>query len=268
MTQIGLTHFAPAPARPREVAAPPMQVLLSETQNATFDTEFHSPKELAAKLAVLRRHFGDRPVRLLDIGGGNGAFTDSLFDAFPNWTSTIVDVSEGLLAANTPRPGKTLIHGSLFDLDTLVPGARYECICINWVFHHLVGSDYASSISNIQSAINLLKSRLLPGGLLCIGENRYDPVVGHNISARLIFEITAIRTPWIARLVGKHANTAGVGVCFQSEAAWRQLFANAGLKEAYPVFRYKPFTIKGLKQVALLLKSAGQIHFHMTADAA
>jgi SAM-dependent methyltransferase len=246
----------------RDVTQAP-QVMLSEVQNATFDTEFHSPKELAAKLKVLRAHFGDRPVRLLDIGGGNGVFTDSLFAEFPGWTSTIIDVSELLLHANKPHPSKRVIHGSLFDIDTLLPYAQFDCICINWVFHHLVGSDYASSIRNITHAIDLLSRRLAPGGLMCIGENRYDPVIGHNISARLIFEITAVRTPWIARLVGKHANTAGVGVCFQSEAAWRHLFAKAGLREAYPVFHYKPFNIKGIKKVALLLKEASQVHFHM-----
>jgi SAM-dependent methyltransferase len=253
---------------PSSTASTVEQVMLSETQNATFDTEFHAPKELAAKIAVLRKHFGERPVKLLDIGGGNGVFTDSLFAEFPNWTSTIIEVSEGLLKANTIDPRKRLIHGSLFDLDTLIPGEMYDCICINWVFHHLVGHDYASSIANIEKAMDLLGSRLAPGGLFCIGENRYDPIIGHNITSRLIYEITAIRTPWIAKLVGKHANTSGVGVCFQSEAAWRKMLTKAHLKEAYPPFYYKQFDIKGLKRAALMLKSAGQIHFHMVKAAA
>jgi len=239
------------------------QRALSEAQNATFDTEYHSPAEFAAKLAVLKRHFGTRPVRMLDAGGGNGSFTDAVLEEFPNWTSTVIDVSRHLLAQNTVSERKTLLEGSIFDLRTLVPGCQFDLICINWMLHHLVGRTYQESRRNIVSALQVCCSALNDGGLLCVGENRYQGIGDTNISSWLIYRLTSIEMPAIARLVGKYANTAGVGVCFQAESGWLELFSTSGLEERYPSFRYRPFQIRELIKHALMLKSAGKIHYYL-----
>ena len=70
------------------------QRLLSDAQNASFDTDFHAPKELEAKLSRLKTHFGNRKIQLLDAGGGNGSFSDVVLEAFPYWSSTIIDISD------------------------------------------------------------------------------------------------------------------------------------------------------------------------------
>ena len=50
--------------------------LLSEEQNASFNREFHSEEELAAKFMLLQEWMKDRPFDVLDLGGVNGAFVD------------------------------------------------------------------------------------------------------------------------------------------------------------------------------------------------
>jgi SAM-dependent methyltransferase len=251
-------------AQPQPPAGHAPQRLLSESQNATFDTDYHTPKEFAAKLVVLRQHFGTRPVRLLDAGGGNGVFTDAVLAAMPGWSSTIVDISDHLLAQNAVSPAKRLVGGSIFDLETLLPGERFDMISVNWMLHHLIAGNYRASLDNIVAALRTCAAMLAPDGLLCVGENRYQGLGDSNVPARLIYALTAIEQPQIARLVARHANTAGVGVCFQSEQAWVKLFAGAGLTERYPRFHNHPFVITGLKKWGLLLKTAGKVHFYLT----
>jgi len=239
------------------------QRLLDEQQNATFDTDYHTPEEMANKVAFLRQHFGGRPVTLLDAGGGNGVFCDAILELFPNWQATIVDVSDLLLGQNSPDPRKRLIKGSIFEIDHLFAGEKFDVISLNWILHHLVGNNYAASLENIRHALRLARGFLAPNGMICIGENRYQGVGGTNLPARLIYGLTSVETPSIARLVARHANTAGVGVCFQSEAAWLRLFSDVGLKEMYPRFVNRPFAITGLKKWGLLLKTAGKVHFYL-----
>lgn len=239
------------------------QRLLSDAQNASFDTDFHAPNELEAKLSLLRAHFGNQKIQLLDAGGGNGSFSDVVLEAFPYWSSTIIDISDHLLSQNVPHPRKRLVKASIFDAATALSGEKFHVISINWMLHHLVGKNYSASLNNITRALSICTSMLDKDGLICIGENRYQGIGDCNIPAWLIYRLTTIRNSFLASLMAKHANTAGVGVCFQSEQAWAGLFARAGLVEIYPRFHNQPFQIRGLKKWALLIKTAGKVHFYL-----
>lgn len=239
------------------------QRLLSEVQNTSFDTEYHTAEEFAAKVDVLKRHFGRNPVHFLDAGGGNGLFTDALLEKFPTWSSTIVDVSDHLLVQNAPRARKRVVKASIYEAPHIFQGVQFDMISLNWILHHLVGENFENSVTNITQALLVCTSMLKAGGIICVGENNYSGVWGTNISARLIFGITAVRNPVVKSLVAQHANTAGVGVCFQSEVAWVELFLKAGLVECYPRYHHRPFNIRGLKKWALLLKTAGKVHFYL-----
>jgi len=240
------------------------QKFLSEAQNAVFDTDYHTPKELTTKLSLLREHFGEKKINILDAGGGNGSFTDSVLETFPRWSSTIIDISDHLLSQNAPHPRKRLVKASIFDAATVLSGEKFDVVSINWILHHLVGKNYRDSINNISRALSICTSMLNKNGLICIGENRYQGIGDCNIPAWLIYRLTTLRNPLVVSLVRKHANTAGVGVCFQSEQAWTNLFTQAGLKEIYPRFHNHPFEIRGLKKWALLIKTAGKVHFYLT----
>jgi hypothetical protein len=51
-------------------------VLLDESQNQAFNTEFHSRKELECKILRIAGYFGNQAFSILDLGGGNGRFLD------------------------------------------------------------------------------------------------------------------------------------------------------------------------------------------------
>ncbi len=107
---------------------------LSEDQNVSFDEEYHSPKELAQKVLLLRAHFGpDGPATILDAGGGNGTFLDAMLDAFPKANGTVLDVSRLLLARNKSHPRKAVVEASLEQAPALFAGRRFDLITTNWL---------------------------------------------------------------------------------------------------------------------------------------
>jgi len=239
------------------------QVTLSESQNASFDSEYHSPLELGAKFAVIRKKFKDRPLGVLDVGGGNGIFSDAFLEEFNNSSSLVIDISEHLLGLNKPHPRKTLLRSSIFDLPGHSTDKKYDIIFLNWILHHLVGVDYRNSLRNIEESLRIMKDRLAPGGLICVGENDYTGYFGMDFPSRMIFEITAVRSPYISKIVRRHANTAGTGVCFLSEASWAEKFRQIGLQIEYPTFMGPEFNLQRWKKRGLLISKARKIHFYL-----
>jgi 2-polyprenyl-3-methyl-5-hydroxy-6-metoxy-1,4-benzoquinol methylase len=144
---------------------PWMDVLvLSEAQNEAFDTDYHSPKELAEKIDAIRSRFGDRPARILDLGGGNGRFLDSLLAALPNARGTLIDISAELLARNVSSPRKEIINGSIADLSGVLAGQMFDIITLNWVLHHLVGRSYEVCRRNVVECLAACAGLLAPAG--------------------------------------------------------------------------------------------------------
>lgn len=213
----------------RNIASKRKFLLLNEKQNAAFDTEFHSPEELENKFLLLEELFNDRPFNVLDLGGGNGLFADQLLARFPKSFVAIVDISSLLLAKNRPSTRKELIHGSIESMLSILSGRTFDCITVNWVFHHLVGNSYQACRKNCLDTLIQCKKILSPNGMLLVTENMFDGYLRSNLPSHLIYTITATRWPWFVRLAKRFFNTAGVGVCFQSRRAWQHMFAQAGL---------------------------------------
>lgn len=207
------------------------QRLLSEEQNARFDAEFHPPLELAQKVEALRELFGPAgPGEILDAGGGNGVFLDTLLEEFPEANGTLVDVSRVLLDKNSTYDRKTLIEGSIEELSSVVGGRTFDLVLANWLLHHLVGDSYSRCRQNVVRALSSFSGVLRPGGVIVVAENMFDGFFGTNIPSRAIWMITSVSfDPWV-RLARRAFNTAGVGVCFRSERNWRTVFAEAGLQ--------------------------------------
>jgi trans-aconitate methyltransferase len=95
-----------------------------ERENAAFNTEFHSQQELESKFLLLEKLFEHRPLNVLDLGGGNGLFSDQLLARFPKSVVTILDVSSLLLANNVPSNRKELRHGSIEHMSDIFAGAH------------------------------------------------------------------------------------------------------------------------------------------------
>ena len=240
-------------------------LLLSEEQNAAFDTEFHSREELASKFLS----FGEenRPFNVLDLGGGNGIFADQLLARFPNSSVTILDISSLLLASNKPSERKELVHGSIESITDILVGRTFDYIAVNWVFHHLVGSRYRTCRKNCLDTLLRCKELLKPNGMLVVAENMFDGYLGSNLPSRLIYAITRIRWPWFVRLAKRFFNTAGVGVCFQSQRAWQHIFAQAGFEVVVfqPGLRWwwLDRSLRGVMFHLLFIKSVSHGHFFL-----
>src|SRR5688572_4828486 len=199
---------------------------LSDAQLAHFDTEYVTP-QLWKKLT--RRIDADFPrgdFRFLDVGGGSGRFTDRLLAAYPQARGTILDNSSLLLGRNTPHARKHLIEDSAEHMHRF--DRRYDLVFFNWVLHHLVGDDYRDSLAHIDHALRAATGLLTPRGRISVFENIYDGLIVGNAPSHIIFRLTSAKAiaPLIRRL---GANTARVGVCFQSKAGWERILGNAGI---------------------------------------
>ena len=199
---------------------------LSDEQLATFDTEYVTD----ALWEILARHIDqthpDGRFTFLDIGGGNGVFADRLLAAYPAAEGAVLDNSRLLLDRNKPNPRKTLIEESAENLDRLE--GRYDLVFFNWVLHHLVGDGYRKSVVHVDQTLRKAAALLTPDGHISIFENMYNGLIVDNAPSHIIFNLTSAKTiaPIIRRL---GANTARLGVCFQSKSSWQNILRNAGI---------------------------------------
>jgi ubiquinone/menaquinone biosynthesis C-methylase UbiE len=243
-------------------------LLLSEQQNAAFNTEYHTREELESKFLL----FGEEscPFRVLDLGGGNGKFADELLARFPKSSVTILDISPVLLAANKPSERKELIHGSIEYMTDILHGRTFDYITVNWVFHHLVGRNYRACRKNCINTLKQCKGLLKPNGTLVIAENMFDGYLESDLPSHVIYAITATRWPWFVRLVKRFFNTAGVGVCFHSQRAWQHMFGEAG----FYVVAFKrglrwwwlEGSLRGIMFHLLFIKAVSHGHFFLRPD--
>jgi SAM-dependent methyltransferase len=241
-------------------------VLLEERQNEAFDSDYHQPGELAQKIAQLKARFGQRPISILDLGGGNGRFLDTLLAALPQAGGVVLDISDTLLARNRPDPRKTLVKGSISDMRALLGDRKFDVITINWVLHHLVGTSYADCTRNAIECLKTCTDLLTPDGVIVVAENLYDSPMGGNLPSHVIFGLSAMRWKPALAVTSRFFNTAGVGVCFRSQSGWQALFGDAGL--ARKSLHYgRRWGLPTLKRVAFfLLGGAGRPrhgHFYL-----
>ena len=207
---------------------------LSEEQNASFDAEYHSKLEVGDKLSALHEYFKVEEkagLRILDVGGGNGQFLDTVLDYFQSAVGTLIDISPMLINANLPHPRKCIIHGDLYNINRLLKAHGFDMIFINWVLHHLVGDTYDDCTRRAVLLLQSLRSFITERGLIIIAENLYDGWFQSNTPSKLIFAITSISNPLMVAATRRIANTAGVGVCFRSERAWSNIFSQCGFEE-------------------------------------
>lgn len=190
---------------------------LNDLQLEYFDTEFVNPTRWQIVKVLIDKDFPDGNFKFLDVGGGNGVFTDRLLQSYPNSEGTVLDNSKLLLSKNVSHLRKNIICDSVENLSNL--NQKYDLINFNWVLHHLVGKSYDDSRNNMLSALHSVETLLTDNGRVSIFENMYDGIFLDNLPSHLIFKLTSMKI--IASIIHKMgANTAGVGVCFLSKKQW------------------------------------------------
>lgn len=159
-------------------------------------------------------------IRVLDVGGGIGTVAKAIVDSVSNCEVHVVD--------NSPLAKEAFITDSrvkLFyeDFLTLNQNKSYQFIIFRTVLHHFV-SDTETRTRELQSkALAKAKDMLSDDGVIFVTENFYEPLLGIDLTGRLIFELTVMKAfASLFRRLG--ANTAGEGVRFRSLAGWKILF--------------------------------------------
>jgi Methyltransferase domain len=200
---------------------------LKDEQLAAFDTEYISEQRWQKINALIQESFPTGEFSFLDVGGGNGRFTDRILTTYPNSRGTILDNSELLLSRNLPNGRKKLLNCSVEALAE--QSEHYDLICLNWLLHHLVSVSYSQSRRNIDAVLGMLRLRLTEQGRVSIFENMYDGYIFDGLPSYLIFALTSSQR--LAKLISQlGANTAGVGVCFLSRRQWCSVVQRQGFE--------------------------------------
>jgi ubiquinone/menaquinone biosynthesis C-methylase UbiE len=84
-----------------------------------FDQEYVDDFRWQIIQSLIDKTFTKQNFSFLDIGGGNGRFTDRILQAYPQSTGTLLDNSESILALNKIDRRKRLILGSVEDLTNI-----------------------------------------------------------------------------------------------------------------------------------------------------
>lgn len=178
---------------------------------------------LAARIADLP----SGPVRVLDIGGGIGAFALALVEACSgrDVRVTVLDPSVSAVPHRRVHPSVDYVTGTI---DAHLPDGPFDMVVLRTVVHHFVARRLPATDRTQADALARVRGLLAPGGTACVVENLYEPMIGVDTTGRLIFRVTANRLVALpARLLG--ANTAGEGVRFRSRASWLDVYRRAGL---------------------------------------
>ncbi|MBK6849840.1 MAG: methyltransferase domain-containing protein [Proteobacteria bacterium] len=201
---------------------------LDEAQLATFDQDYMDAETWGYVRVNVDRDFPAGEFRFLDVGGGNGKFADRLLAQYPRCSGTVLEPSELLLGKNQPDARKRLVCAAIEDAAGRIEGP-FDLICLNLLLHHLVAGSYRRTQANMRTTLRLCRGWLGPRGRLSIFENIYNGRWLDSFPSRAIFHLTSSRllAPWAGRL---GANTAGVGVCFQSSRQWKHLLRDVGLR--------------------------------------
>jgi SAM-dependent methyltransferase len=200
---------------------------LDDSQVESFDTDYVTDARWETVRARIDQDFPNGDFRFLDLGGGNGVFTDCLLEAFPKARGTVLDNSELLLSRNRTNDRKTLICESVENLGRITE--RFDLVSVHWLLHHLIDTSYGQTRRNQSVVLENLGRFLTTRGRISLFENMCNGWLVDNLPGQMIYQITSTKAiAAITRRMG--ANTAGVGVCYLSKKAWFSTIRNSGLE--------------------------------------
>lgn len=224
---------------------------LAPEQTVSFDIEYVDDAMFASLVKQLNMLYPTHhPFHLLDIGGGNGMYADKILSHYPNASVTLVEPEQSLIEKNNPHPRKHLVCSTF--QDTIFPD-KFDVIQFNWVLHHFVSDSYEASITLQKKALEHSFKNLSENGIVVVFENFYEGQFVHNLPGALIYQSTASKS--LAPITKKMgANTAGIGVCFNSRSRWHDMILDAGFVSVLHVPFYEFGNLSKLKKQLLHIK--------------
>ena len=226
---------------------------LSTDQLESFNTEYVNGELWDAVVNLIDRFFATGKFTFLDIGGGNGVFTDRILDHYPQSEAILLDNASNLIEINTQHPRKTIIMDSVENLENYLSTYAIDIIFINWVLHHLVSDTYKKTGNNIANTLTIIK-RNERVKYIAIFENMYNGILFDTLPSKLIYRITSLQS--IKRWTRKMgANTAGTGVSFLSKKMWIKLLGTIFGSANLSVIDFGLWEIPIVRKVFLHIKN-------------
>jgi SAM-dependent methyltransferase len=130
-----------------------------------------------------------RPVKLLDVGSGNGSFVRSLLNSRMKFDYYCTDISLNMLriANENLQDGNVgFFAADAFQLP-LVDGLVFEIIHIDSVLHHLIDSTKGKSNMMAASLIDVLVDRLSDNGVFIIEEVNFGSHLYGQLTSTIVF---------------------------------------------------------------------------------
>jgi ubiquinone/menaquinone biosynthesis C-methylase UbiE len=229
--------------------------VLEKSQVESFDTEYVSEEMWSVLKNILNERISitGSSFSFLDIGGGNGKFTDRVLSEFTESNGKLLDNSPYLLSLNTENHRKTTIEANVEDVEVLLESQKFDVIFMNWVLHHFVKGGYLSTLETQVRILGEAKKCLSENGRIIVIENLPEGLFGETICSFIINRVTSSKL--IAPIVKKMGgNTAGVGVCFLGQQQWLKQFSLSGLKAENTVL-FQIGKLNFIKKTLLTIKN-------------
>ena len=226
---------------------------LSADQLESFNTEYVNGDLWIAIVKLIDEHFGANKFTFLDIGGGNGVFTDRVLEQYPQSEAVLLDNASNLIEINKKNPRKTIIMDSVENIEKYLNTYSFDIVFINWVLHHLVSNTYKDTRSNIINTLTVIK---LSGKVryLSIFENMYNGIFFDTLPSKLIYQMTSLQSiKFLTKKMG--ANTAGIGVSFLSRKMWVYIFNSIFGNSNLNIIDFNFWSVPVIRKIFLHIKS-------------
>lgn len=233
---------------------------LTDEQIDSFDTDYIANLGGWTQLeCCINKAFPQGKFSFLDIGGGNGIFTDKLLARYGRSKGTVIDNSKHILAKNIKHDRKNILECDVENIRIALQGEKYDLIFFNWVLHHLVKDSYKDTLGTISKSLEDAKHLLSEKGKLSIFENCYISLSLEKLPSEIIFH--ALSSKILAKYITKlGANTAGVGVCYLSESLWRSIIEREGF-EIENCVHTQSLKVGFLKSLFCHIRGINIVHF-------
>jgi SAM-dependent methyltransferase len=201
-------------------------------------------------------------ITLLDVGGGNGYFSELIYQNCPNIGLTVLDPSKKLLnEINNPNINKVV--GKLPDDVSL--NSKFDYIHVRAVLHHITGNTVSNSTELLKRSIICLKNLLKDGGFILITEIYYEGYLIPKLPRYLIFYLLKLQNKFNIKIPFKDF-LLGLEVCFYTRKELEMILKECGL-EIVDIKSYKRgnnfqkmMLIKNLGKVSIIARMASKFN--------
>lgn len=210
-----------------------------------------------------------QPLKILDVGCGNGKIAHALFDFFEGQAAVSgLDSTRYEEWADAPAE-ITFYECSCFDVEALFSEGEFDVICSNGVIHHLIFPTIRETIRMQNEYLQIVRRLLKPDGLFLVLECTLESYVGsystyvHSYMTRISF------APLVSLMRKIGAKSAGVGTFFRSLKKLREYFQSNGFQilsegSAAGVYRFPGWKGKLASIVLLCREHQLDVSFVMT----